>query len=236
MKRSLWLGIGSLLLIVAVARAHYPWLTVDGKGREKGTINLYFEEGPRAGDGRYLDPFLERGTTWIRTAKEPKPVKISLKDTKEKNRRWLSTGATVDRPRSVEHYVPWGVYRYGKIDVLLHYQAKHIEANKSEDLEKLARAEHIHLDIVPKQTAGGIEITLLWKGKPVAKRPLDIRGPGGRKVKRTDAQGKAIIPITARVRYFVKTFIELDEGGTFNGKKYQKVRHHCTLGIRPPIK
>lgn len=107
---------------VSQVSAHYLWVTISTKSGEHGTTNIYFEGG--AGDGQYLDPFVEHGKTWIRTVAKSKPVLLKTSDTKENGKRWLSASLTATAPRSVDSCGKWGVYKYGDTDVLLHYYAR----------------------------------------------------------------------------------------------------------------
>lgn len=216
--------------------AHYLWVTVDNKAGEHGTTNIYFEGGPGAGDGQYLDPFIKRGKTWIRTLKDKKAVEIKVADTKEGDKRWLSTELSKPGPRSVDMFGMWGVYRYGTTDVLLHYYARHIEADDHDDLHVLERAPHLDLDIVPHCEAGTVTLKVLWKGKPAADRTIAVRGPAGFKLSpKTNKFGVASFKAENEGRYTFRTSVEQEESGTQDGKEYQLKRHHATLVMNLPI-
>ncbi len=124
-------GLALLLGLVPFLRGHYLWLGVDRKAGEKDTVNLYFEEGPRAGNGRYLDPFVKRGKTWIRTPAAPKPTELKMSEVKTTGKRWLRSELSTESPRALSSFCTFGVYRYPrKLDVLLRYQAKQYEVKK----------------------------------------------------------------------------------------------------------
>ena len=59
--------------------AHYLWITIDPTKGKNGITNIYFEHGAGPGDGGYLDPFVSKGKTWIRTVEniEPKILKMT---------------------------------------------------------------------------------------------------------------------------------------------------------------
>ena len=102
-RRSLSLLIPSLLVVAlssSTAWAHYLWVTVNAKTGENGTTNIYFEGGP--GDGQYLDPFIKRVKTWIRTAEKPKALKIEV--AKKPGKRWLTAKLPTKGPRSVDSF------------------------------------------------------------------------------------------------------------------------------------
>ena len=223
--------------VISSAFGHYLWVTIDSKTGENGTTNIYFEGGAGPGDGQYLDPFVERGSTWIRTLPDGKATKIEVADTKDekKNKRWLSGKLPAGGPRSVESYGKWGVYRYGKTDVLLHYYAKNIEAESKSQVVKLGRAEQQALDIVPSQGERGLIFRVLWNGKPAAGRQVIVRGPGVKENPKTDRNGTIFFETAKKGRYVLRTSYEQkDKSGEDGGRKYDMIRHHATLLVTLP--
>ncbi len=227
-----------LLVLQSNAWAHYLWIAMEQKKGEQPVANLYFEEGPRPGDGHYLDPFIERGSTWIRTVESPKPEKLEMKEAKEKKNRWLSGTLSGSAPRSIDSYGKWGVYRYGKTDVLLHYYAKYLDLSAHEDLHELGHAKEQKLDIAPHDHGDAMNLTVIWDGKPASGRPVFVRGPKGfRETLKTDDKGRASFKPEAEGQYNMRTNVVLaGESGEFEGKAYQEVRHHATLTMNLPLK
>lgn len=223
------------LLATALATpawSHYLWVTIDAKTGDNGTTNVYFEGGPGPGDGQYLDPFVEHGKTWIRTVDKDRPAEVKMEVAMSPGKRWLSGSLPAAGPRSIESYGKWGVYRYGKTDVLLHYYAKHFDAESANDLEKLGRADQLDLDIVPVASGENPGFRVLWKGEGVAGRPVAVRGPGGFKASlTTDEAGNVQVKADKKGRYTLRTSVEEQEGGTDDGKDYQKIRHNITAVI-----
>ena len=117
------LALFAVLVAASSAHAHYPWIKIDPAGGKQGTVQFFFEHGPKPGDGAYLDPFVERGQFWLAsTGDEAK--QIELQDTKEGKLRWLQAELAAPAPRGIDLYTKWGVYRYGQTDTLLHYYAR----------------------------------------------------------------------------------------------------------------
>ena len=217
-------------LFSAMASAHYLWLGVDAKKGDHGTVNLFFEEGPAAGDGKYLDPFIERGTTWVRTIDNLEPQPLKTVETKKPGKRWLAAAIPADAPRSLDSRCQWGVYRYGNLDILLHYYARRLETNNAGQLKQLARAKQMRLDIVALDDQGTFQV--LWEGKPAANRPMYIRGPQRYRLNtKTDKKGVVTLSAKHKGRYLLRSFVELNEAGKFEGKAFQRIRHHATLSI-----
>lgn len=232
--RRLLITLPALFLLVAPVSAHYLWITVQKAG-EKQTVDLFFEEGPRPGDGQYLDPFIKRGTTWVRTGTgEAEPVKMA--EVKQPGKRWLSTALQSTGPCGITSYGKWGVYRYGELDILLHYYAKHIRVDSAEGLGAFARARELELDLVPSVVGDKVEVLVMWKGKPAVGRTVLVRGPGVRENPKTNEDGVIRFQIDQPGEYALRTSIELKgEKGTFEGKEYAEVRHHSTLTIKLPL-
>lgn len=240
MNRSVLRAATSLFLLVGIlsssAWSHYLWVGLDKKSGEHGTVNVYYEGGPGPGDGQYLDRFIKSGKTWIRTLDADGPVALKTKETKSPGKRWLSAPLTSGGPRSIESYGKFGVYRYGKTDVLLHYYAKHFDVSSMDELMQLGRAQQLHLDIVPQLVDDGVDFQILWKGKPAAGRPVAVRGPSGFNAKlTTDEKGRVHFEPTGKGRYTLRTSVEQKETGTDNGEEFQLIRHHGTALINLPV-
>lgn len=241
MKRCLLSILTSCLVLSALAApacAHYLWVTIDAKTGEHGTTNVYFEGGPGPGDGSYLDRFVSRGKTWIRTLGQKEPVELKVQDIKKKeaNKRWLSAALTAPGPRSVDSFSTFGVYRYGETDVLLHYYGRNLEVDDHDDLHELGRSKQMLLDFVPHDNAGAMELTVLFEGKPAADRGVTIRGPGGfKKNLKTNDKGRVEFKPEGKGRYWFRTSVEVKESGTDNGETYQLIRHHATMIMNLPL-
>tara|TARA_R110002072_G_scaffold303140_1_gene495574 strand:+ start:50097 stop:50906 length:810 start_codon:yes stop_codon:yes gene_type:complete len=240
MNRSVLRAATSLFLLFGVlsssAWSHYLWVVLDKKSGEHGTVNVYYEGGPAPGDGQYLDRFIRSGKTWIRTLAAGRPAELKMQEAKSPGKRWLSASLTSDGPRSIDSYGKFGVYRYGKTDVLLHYYARHFDVSSLDELMKLGRAEQLHLDIVPQLIDDGLGFQVLWKGKPVAGRPVAVRGPGGFNANlTTDEKGHVHFELKGQGRYTLRTSVEQKETGTDDGEEFQLVRHHGTALINLPV-
>lgn len=232
MKRHLLILSTILLCLLAgSSQAHYPWMMVNKTKGKPTTATFYFEEAPRAGDGHYLDPFLKRGTVWIRTSADAEPTKFELKETKSPGKRWMEAKLPDYKALALDLNCKWGVYRYGKTDVLLHYYARSLDVKNSEEMAALAKAPHLKLNVIPKVGKDSVEIQVLWQGKPAKNAPIFVRGAQNLKANlRTDANGKASFkPKANGIVWFRAYVVEPNEKGTFEGKAYTEKRHHCSM-------
>ena len=138
---------------------------------------------------------------------------------------------------AIECFVKWGVYRYGKTDVLLHYYAKHLNGPSAAAVERIRRAKKLDLDINVTCTELAAEVHVVWKGKPAVNRQVYVRGPERVRHKlTTDKNGRASFAVKKSGRYTFRTgVIERDKSGEFEGKQYTQFRHNGTLTVRLPL-
>lgn len=223
-------------LMVNTAAAHYLWLS-ENSGNEGRTANVYFEEGPRPGDGGYLDPIAKSGKLWVRTAAAPKPEEVKLTEVTSPGKRWLSAGLTAERPYAMESSAKYGVYKYGQTDVLLYYNARYVDVASADELKAVSRAEQLRLDLAPTLDGDKLTVQAFFEGKPVGGRQLFIRGPEGfKQTLKLDEQGRATIEWKTPGQYFMRTYVdEADKAGVDGGKEYQLTRTHVSLTVDLPI-
>ena len=219
------------------ASAHYLWVTVDSQGGEFGTANIYFEEGPAAGDGEYLDHFTKTSKTWIRTVEEIEPKTVATAEVRKDGKRWLRAELPAAAPRSVDCYGKFGVYAYGDTKVLLHYYARNLDLDAHGDLHELGRAEQMRLEMVPHDMGEEVALTVLWKGKPAADRTVNLRGPNRfRKNLKTDRKGRVRFVPAKRGRYTFRTSVEEATPGREGDEAYELIRHNGTLVMTLPLR
>ncbi len=212
-------------------------MIVDDKAGPKGTVNVYFEDGAAPGDGSYLDAIAKYGKTWIRTVANPKPTLIAMKETTQEKLRWLTAPAPDVAPLSIDSYSKFGVYRYGKTDVLLHYYTRTLQVDSHDDLHELSRAKQLDLDIVAHDEGDKMELTILWKGKPAKDRIVHVRGPKNfQENPKADERGKVRFTIKNPGNYVFRTNVEETMAGKDDGKDYSLIRHHATMSMMLPLK
>lgn len=236
LKQTMLALLTAMTVLVSSASGHYLWVTVNDKAGDKGTVNVYFEHAAAPGDGEYLDRFAKNGKTWIRTIANPKPSLLPMKEAKQAKFRWLAAPLTEGSPRSIDSYCKFGVYRYGKTDVLLHYYARNIQVDSHDDLHELCRAEQLDLDIVPHDNGDKMELTVLWKGKPAVDCIVYVRGPKNFvENPKTDKKGRIQFTIKDPGKYVFRTNVEAKTAGKDDGKEYSLIRHHATMLMTLPM-
>lgn len=222
--------------LLSVASAHYLWVTIDNKAGENGTTNIYFEGGPAPGDGHYLDPFIKRGTTWIRTMEEPKSAVLKVEETKAPGKRWLSAKLPAAAPRVIDSYAMWGVYTYGKTEVLLHYYSKNVDVSTAAQMNKIARSDKMTFDVAPSIDGDTVTCQATWKGKPAPNVSVNIRGPQKfNETATTDEGGNITFKVKDKGVYRVSTKYEEKESGTQDEKPYDLRRHNFRMLLTLPL-
>lgn len=220
--------------VVTTASAHYLWISVDREPQGKSGTNIHFEEAPRPGDGSYLDHFLGTSDVWIRTIEQPAPTPIRAEEVKQGDKRWMRVDVPSAEEYSVDAYGKFGVYEYGQTKVLLHYYARNLSVSSHDAMHELGRAEQMDLDLVPHDAGNRLELTLLWKGEPVADRMVFVHGPDGfRENIKTDANGRIELQRPSTGTLTLRSSVEFPTPGEDNGEAYERIRHNITLVLPP---
>ncbi len=218
------------------ASAHYLWVVPANTPDGKRVANIYFEEAPSAGDGHYLNHFLGSSNVWVRTLGNPSPVSVKASEVKKDKNRWMQVPLPKASEYSIDTYGKFGVYAYGKTKVLLHYYARNLNVASHDAIHELGRAEQMDLDLVPHNIGQQLEVTLLWKGKPVSDRMIFVRGPNRfRKNMKTDQRGRIRLPFEDSGNYTFRSSVEEPIPGTEDGQAYEFIRHNITLLMKLPL-
>lgn len=221
------------LCIVATANAHYLWISVDREPEGMKGTNIFFEESAKPGDGHYLNHFLGKSDVWVRTIEDPSPKPVQATEVVEGENRWMRVTLPDSDEHSVDAYGKFGVYAYGKKNVLLHYYARNLKISSHDAMHELGRAEQMDLDLVPHDNGDQIEFTLLWKGKPVADRMVFVRGPDGlRKNVKTDSNGQVELKLPSEGELTLRSSVEFPTSGNDAGEAYEAIRHNITIVMR----
>ncbi|MEW4486652.1 hypothetical protein AB1L42_01140 [Thalassoglobus sp. JC818] len=230
------IAVLTLFLFVEQANAHYLWVIVENDQDDNRVANIYFEEAPSAGDGHYLDHFLGSSDVWVRTISHPNPEPVKATEVKQDKNRWLRVKFSDADEYSIDTYGKFGVYEYGSTKVLLHYYARTLKASSHDAIHELGRAEQLDLDFVPHDIGDQLELTLLWKGKPVSDRMVFIRGPKGFRMNvKTNDRGRVFVEPAEPGRYTFRSSVEEPTPGSDNGEDYELIRHNITILLDLPL-
>lgn len=224
-----------VLVFASSAWAHYLWVSIETK-QGKTSANAYFEEVPAPGDGEYNKHFIGTMKAWVRTVDKPEPKEISMKEFSSEDKKWLRGEFQQTSPRCIDCYGKFGVYRYGKTDVLLHYYARYLDVSSHEDLHVLGRAEQMNLELTPHDAGEDLELNVRWKGEFSPGNTVLIRGPEKfKKTLKTDDRGRIKFTPPHEGSYVFRTYVELNEAGKDGDDEYSLIRHHGTLIMKFPL-
>jgi len=139
-------------------------------------------------------------------------------------------------PRVLEATCTYGLY-HGS---LLQYYAKHIHCKSAEELGNFGPSKSLKLDLVPRNTEAGIELTVYWEGQPLpdVKLTLAARGSDEEDEKQTgttDKEGRVAFSTPAKGlvsvlgHYLEKKDVEKKVTGELDGEAYKSIAHYATL-------
>ena len=226
------IGVGCLL-VGSVAHAHFIWLDQSDNGG-KPQLLAYFGESAEPGEGHLLGK-IAHTKAWVRDA-AGKASDLSVRTPVEGEKAALSADCPASGATSLEAFCDYGVYSHGGPGFLLQYYAKHLAGDWVNNVDQLARAEKLLLDVVPSINDKQLTLTVFYQGKPIAEKDVVIFDPEDKQHDlTTDTNGKATLPELIAGRYSVRAnVIEADKSGERDGKKFGQIWHYCTLTFNLP--
>src|SRR5262245_14311421 len=146
--------------IAGQANAHFLWLKSETADNKPQGV-LLFGESP-FDEAYHLPASLESTEIFLRT---PGSDRVVLAAEKVENDDRVGLVAMLD-PAKAPQGQPWAleaVREYGVYgEFLLTYFTKHIHADSNDALDDVGPSPELKLDLVPRATADGLEITVLW--------------------------------------------------------------------------
>ncbi|OAI52776.1 hypothetical protein AYO47_05920, partial [Planctomyces sp. SCGC AG-212-M04] len=201
------------LWIPSIAHAHFVWLVQKSEAGGH-SVHVHFSEDAEADNPellKKLDRLLTQQISLMGDATELKPTLASE-----------SMTAKIDPGKG-----PILISRidYGVVDrneshkYFLVYNAKCGPAIDHPAWKKIDTSKLLGVDLIPALASSGkVEVTVLWKGKPVNKAEVTAVIPGIGEVKgETDENGKAAFEKGQTGMYAIRARVVQDERGEFNG-------------------
>jgi hypothetical protein len=224
----------SALLAATTARAHFIWVVLQKTEGGAATAHVYFSETPSPGEAHLVDR-ATRAKVFLREAgAKGEPIELQAKsegDLGELCCEVKSKGAAC-----LEATCKYGVITRGERSSLLHYYAKCLECSPAA-LRDLGRSESLALDIVPQAKDKGLELQILWQGKPAVASQVVVTGPQGDSAEhKADDHGRVKFASLHPGRHAVRARVAIDKPGTDDGKSYAQELHYATLVLLVPEK
>lgn len=219
-----------MLAVAPAARAHFLWLKSDAAENGKPQAVLIFGESA-ADEAYHLPESLADTELFLRTLGGKREALKTEKVDNDDRIGLVAVLPNADLPEVIETAREYGVYG----DFLLTYYAKHIRSESNDQLAAAGASKDLKLDIVPKATDEGLELTVLWDGQPHEGVELSIKTDGenedadAEKLK-TDANGKVTLqPGNSGLVTVLANVHDGKQSGELKGKKYTSAAHYSSV-------
>jgi uncharacterized GH25 family protein len=227
------LPLAALLVALSAvpAFAHFVWITVakDSAGQEQ--VQVHFSELAEPDVATLLDR-ITNVKVWGRTT-DGKSIPVE-KLTKQLNDEVGSLVAALPADaKGLSGTIKYGVLeRRGEV-FLLQYHAKFLDSTA--DLKSLGRDEKLPLDVVPHAATGGLDLEVLFEGKPVEGSEVVLLDPDGNEsTAKTNAAGRITIKADKPGVHSIRAKWVVKQAGKEGDKEYPQVNHYSTLALRVP--
>lgn len=215
--------------LAPAAQAHFLWLKSDAPDGKPQAVLIFGESA--ADEAYHLPESLADTELFLRTPGSKREALQTEKVDNDDRVGLVAALPNAELPEVIEASREYGVYG----DFLLTYYAKHIRANANEQLAAAGVSKDLKLDIVPKATDDGLELTVLWEGQPREDVELTVKTDGENEdvdaVKlKTDADGKVTLqPGISGLVAVLGSVHDGKQSGELKGKKYTSAAHYASL-------
>lgn len=227
----------ALLAVATPAWAHFVWVETDVDVDGQPRVVVSFAEGLEGGSANLVDR-IAGSEAWLRTPQgEPSRLELTTWIDEPAGVGALVAPVPAEGSAAVDVACRYGVFERGETSMLLNYYAKHLRLNDAGDLAKLARAERLPLDIVPRAEGKGLQLQVLWQGRPAAGVEVVVLDPQDESRQfETNDRGTVTFSPTEAGRYAIRArHVEADRAGELDGKSYSQAWSFCTLTIDLPL-
>lgn len=220
-----------LAAVTSTAQAHFVWIQVlPGAANQPATVQLAFGETPAPGEAHLINKIEQTKVYPLNGDKaDAKPLKLAVLK-QDEVASWQGSAPAKDLA-GLEAVCDYGVLAKGGAPFWLNYYAKHLCAGW-EKQSTTPRGKHLALEVVPTQTAAGLELLVLWQGKPLPNAKVTVDKPDNRSTElTTNAQGTAVFAENVTGLLAVLASHSEPTAGEHAGKKYESIKHYSTLTI-----
>lgn len=216
-----------LLLTSQTANAHFPWLVVEG-----GKANYFFGEDPSNRTYR-LPPTIAKAEIMMRSGADKSVVETKLIES-EKFVGKQSVNSIPDKAELMSRVV-FGVYNGAK----LQYYTQHLGGVMPKSFSDCKPIKDMSLQAHAVNTEKGVDIYVLWQGKPLKDADVSLYGDEGSqegagvtgqdgKVSFTDEEvGKGINGIMVGLTL-------TEDSGSVGDQEYDSSMHYLTATFVDP--
>jgi uncharacterized GH25 family protein len=226
------LGLFLLLAIATPVQAHFVWIQLLPAGEHQSpTAQVTFGETPAPGEAHLVHKIAQ---TKVYPLGDEKPLKLAVVK-QDDSASWQGPAPANDLT-GLEAVCDYGVLAKGGAPFWLNYSAKHLTTGW-EKQTTAPRAKHLALELVPTQSPAGLELLVLWQGKPLPQAKVTVDKPNNRTTELT-TNDQGIAAFTENVTGLLAIMASHTESkaGEREGKPYESIKHYSTLTLPVALK
>ncbi|HVJ66745.1 MAG TPA: hypothetical protein VM510_02105 [Caulifigura sp.] len=222
--------VAAALCSPAAADAHFVWL-VQKAEMGQPHVHVYFSEDAEPDNPellKKLDKFVVHQSQAMAAAR---PLTLTTGPDS------LTSPINFDNGPIVTGRVDYGVVARNESNrYYIIYNAKSGPALGDPAWQKIDTSKLIDVDVIPSLTSGGkVEVTVLWKGRPIAKSEVTATIPGVGDVKAlSNEDGKVTFEKGQSGLYAIRARVIQEEKGEVNGQPYDSIRNYGTVTFPGP--
>jgi len=244
------LAFAVTLLFVSSAWAHFPWLSVDKDGR----ANFCFGETPAEKSYKLPEPLAKAEVMWLNA--KGKVRKVALKKVESEDFIGMTSEKPIKRAKMLMSKVTYGMYAGSRLDYYALYHAGPLPKDRSAYVSKAEKKggkqqaadnkddEQMKAPLLDLQaqlidTDEGVDVFVLWKGKPLADVDVKLFCEEGHEegAAKTDKEGKVSFSdneVEDGLNGIMLGHKLESDKGELDGKEYTSSSHYLTVTFRDP--
>lgn len=218
-----------VLLWTTAAQAHFLFLLPQNTSAGKTTIQVYFAEDASPDDPELLKRITDLKAWQVSADRPPQELKVVRTAEELRLEPQGETGGALFIAAD-----DFGVVSRAEKTFRLMYYAKTGPAAGDAAWEAVRTSQHLDLDVSPRWEGSRVQVTVLFRGRPVEGAQVVAQGPEYDLEATTDAQGQAEFRIpqagvcSLRARHIEGT------SGELNGRSFTETRHYSTVACEIP--
>lgn len=224
------LGLVLWLSLCPLAQAHFVWVQVLPPTEKASSTKaqLSFGETPAPGEAHLVNKVQQAKVYPLLTNQaEAKPLELAVVK-QDDVASWQGSVAAKDLA-GLEAVCDYGVLAKGGAPFWLNYYAKHLSTDWN---KQPTSSRHLPLEIVPAFSSNGLDLLVLWQGKPLPGAKVTVDTPNNRSTElQTNQAGVATFRGPATGLLAILATHSEPTAGERDGKKYESIKHYSTLTI-----
>ena len=219
-----------LFLALPDLQAHFPWLNTSTDGKA-----AYFFGESLAEKTYKLPPTIAKAKVWL-ISDEGQSIPLDMKNVSSEKFLGLVSSEEVPPESTLASKVTYGLFGTSRLDYYtMHLGGKLPKTRKDNLLGDLKW--NLQAGVV--DTEDGIEVQVLWKGKPLSGTEIHLYGSDGEENGTGDLDSRGIIAFSSKqivsgVNGIMFGHRVPGDSGVFNDQKYDSSSHYFTLTFHDP--